>query len=79
MTDSRPKVILIGDSIRMGYQEVVWHELSDIADVWAPMENGGNSENVLNHMETWVLSRTPDIVHLNCGLHDIKKEFALRL
>lgn len=69
------KVILIGDSIRMGYQSLVQQALQGRADVWAPEENGGTSANVLAHLDEWVLSRRPDIVHLNCGLHDLKTEF----
>jgi lysophospholipase L1-like esterase len=69
------QVILIGDSIRMGYQPIVQHALAGQADVWAPQENGGTSANVLAHLDEWVLSRNPDIVHLNCGLHDLKTEF----
>lgn len=69
------RVVLVGDSIRMGYQEAVRRELAGLADIWAPAENGGNSENVLAHLDEWVISRQPDILHLNCGLHDLKKEF----
>ena len=69
------KEILIGDSIRMGYQPIVQQALAGQADVWAPQENGGTSANVLDHLDAWVLSRSPDIVHLNCGLHDLKTEF----
>ena len=63
--------MLIGDSIRMGYQEVVRRELDGAAEVWAPGENGRTSRNVLERLEEWVLSRRPDLLHLNCGLHDI--------
>ncbi|NLG51268.1 MAG: SGNH/GDSL hydrolase family protein [Chloroflexi bacterium] len=70
-----PLVVLIGDSIRMGYQEVVQRELKAVAEVWAPVENGGNSRNVLAHLDEWVISRQPQVVHLNCGLHDLRKEF----
>jgi len=69
------KVVLIGDSIRMGYQEKVRELLAGRAEVWAPEENGGNSENVLAHLEEWVLAQDADVLHINCGLHDIKKEF----
>jgi isoamyl acetate esterase len=69
------QVILIGDSIRMGYQEVVRQALANIAEVWAPEENGGNSRNVLAHLQEWVLARRVDVVHINCGLHDLKVEF----
>ncbi len=68
-------IVLIGDSIRMGYQEVVRRELGGVAEVWGPEENGGNSENVLAHLEDWALSRSPDVIHVNCGLHDLRKEF----
>ena len=69
------RVILIGDSIRMGYQRIVQRELDGLAEVWGPTENGGNSQNVFEHLETWIVARQPDIVHINCGLHDIKTPF----
>lgn len=59
----------------MGYQHVVQCELDGLADVWGPEQNGGNSQNVLEHLEMWVIARQPDIVHINCGLHDIKTPF----
>ncbi len=68
-------VILIGDSIRSGYQATLQHELKELADVWGPEENGGTSRNVLAHLEEWVISRKPDVIHINCGLHDLRKEF----
>jgi len=68
-------IVLIGDSIRMGYQVKVREQLAGLASVWGPEENGGNSENVLAHLEQWAISRCADVVHINCGLHDIKREF----
>lgn len=68
-------VVLIGDSIRMGYEETVRSQLAGLANVWAPEENGGTSENVLARLDQWILCRRADVVHINCGLHDIKKEF----
>jgi len=70
-----PLIVLIGDSIRMGYQQFVQEELRNEAEVWCPTQNGGTSSNVLAHLQEWVISRNPDVVHLNCGLHDIKREF----
>jgi len=75
MSGVKPKIILIGDSIRMGYQPTVIEQLSAIADVSGPEENGGTSENILVHMDEWIISQSPDIVHINCGLHDIKNPF----
>ena len=69
------QVVLIGDSIRMGYQQIVQSELAGEAEVWGPEANGGTSRNVLAHLDEWVISRQPDVVHLNCGLHDLRTEF----
>ena len=68
-------IVLIGDSIRVGYQENVREQLAGWANVWAPQENGRTSENVLAHLDEWAISRHADIVHINCGLHDIAKQF----
>ncbi|MDP7133552.1 MAG: GDSL-type esterase/lipase family protein [Planctomycetota bacterium] len=68
-------IILIGDSIRVGYAPYVGEELSGRANVWGPEKNGGTSENVLNNLGEWVLSRKADVVHMNAGLHDLKKGF----
>lgn len=67
-------VILIGDSIRMDYQPHVARLLQSEAEVWGPEENGGTSRNVLTHLREWVLDREADIVHLNCGLHDLARD-----
>lgn len=67
-------IILIGDSIRGGYQPFVVRELENEATVWGSEENGGTSINVLAHLDEWVFSRPSDIVHVNCGLHDIVRE-----
>ena len=69
------KVVLIGDSIRMGYQETVCKELADIAEVSTEEENGGTSTNILKHLDEWIISKTPDLIHINCGLHDLRKDF----
>jgi lysophospholipase L1-like esterase len=67
-------IILIGDSIRMGYLPYVRQELEGEAEVWGPEINGGDSRNVLAHLDDW-LGREAALVHLNCGLHDLKREF----
>jgi lysophospholipase L1-like esterase len=70
------KIALIGDSIRMGYQAMVIEQLAGSAEILSPEQNGGDSRRVLAHVDEWVTSLRPDIVHLNCGLHDLKREFA---
>ena len=67
--------ILLGDSIRIGYQEKVREQLADRTAVWTPAEHSGTSERILEHLDEWVISRCPDVVHINCGLHDIRTDF----
>ncbi|WFB35424.1 SGNH/GDSL hydrolase family protein [Kiritimatiellota bacterium B12222] len=67
-------IILIGDSIRMGYQDTVCSALQDVATIWAPEENGGASGKVRENLGSWALERPADLIHLNCGLHDLRKE-----
>ena len=67
--------VLIGDSIRIGYQAHVMAALSGQVEIWVPEQNGGDSRNVLAHLDEWVLARAPDLVHVNCGLHDLKRAF----
>src|SRR5690242_14324262 len=68
-----PKVVLIGDSIRLGYAPLVAKRLAGQAVVVSPAANGGDSANVLKHLDEWVLREKPDVIHLNCGLHDLKQ------
>jgi dienelactone hydrolase/lysophospholipase L1-like esterase len=68
-----PRIALIGDSIRLGYAPRVAQRLAGKAVVVSLPENGGDSTNVLSHLEEWVIQQKPDVVHLNCGLHDLKR------
>ena len=63
------KVVLIGDSIRMGYQPLVAKKCVGV-DVWGPAENGRHSVWALDHFQAWVAAQEPDIVHVNFGIHD---------
>ena len=67
-----PKVVLIGDSIRLGYAPLVAKRLEGKAVVVSVEANGGDSDNVLKHLDDWVIREKPAVVHLNCGLHDLK-------
>jgi len=68
------KILLIGDSISMGYAPAVMRELSDVAEVVRIPDNGGTSANVLAHLDEWLGDTQPEAVSLNCGLHDIVRE-----
>lgn len=71
-----PKVVLVGDSIRLSYAPIVGEQLAGKAIVISPKPNGGDSNNVLKHLDDWVIKEKPDVVHLNCGIHDTKKFLA---
>ena len=63
------KVVLIGDSIRMGYQPLVARKCEEL-EVRGPGANCRHSLWALDHFEEWVASQSPDIVHVNFGVHD---------
>lgn len=67
----KTKIILLGDSIRMGYQPFLVGYLKDRADVWAPEENCEDSACIIRNKEKWFAGKSPDIIYINCGLHDI--------
>src|SRR3954453_889132 len=68
-----PKVVLIGDSIRMRYAPIVEKELAGKAIVIGAKANGGDSANLLKHLDEWAIRERPAVVHFNCGIHDTKK------
>jgi len=67
-----PRVVLIGDSIRLGYAPLVAQKLEGKAVVISAEPNGEDSGNVLGHLDEWVMREKPEIVHFNAGLHDLK-------
>ena len=69
-----PDVVLIGDSIRMGYEAGV-RKLFPERDIWSPEENGGDCQRIRQNLDAWATSRSPSVIHINCGLHDLKKDF----
>ena len=75
---AHPKVVFIGDSIRLGYAPLAAERLKGRAAVVSPEANGGDSANVLRNLDEWVIRAKPDIVHLNCGLHDLKRDRATK-
>src|SRR3979411_835678 len=68
----QPRVLIIGDSISMGYTKPVQTLLADVADVQRIPENGGPTINGLAHMDQWLATGKWDVIHFNFGLHDLK-------
>jgi isoamyl acetate esterase len=64
-------VTLIGDSISRGYTPVVTELLAGTAAVTRPEAAGGTSGYILAMLEEWCVKASADVIHLNCGLHDI--------
>jgi len=67
-----PRVLLIGDSISMGYTLPTRALLAGKANVHRPPVNCGNTTTCLRSIETWLGNGTWDVIHFNFGIHDIK-------
>jgi acyl-CoA thioesterase-1 len=67
-----PRVLLIGDSISMGYTLAVRSELAGIANVHRIPTNGGPTTNGLKNLKDWLGDKRWDVIHFNWGLHDLK-------
>jgi len=73
--DDMKKVLLLGDSIRMGYEPLVRENLQGLAEVVAPEENGRFAKYTLWGVNLWIRDLgKPDIVHWNNGLWDLHHE-----
>lgn len=73
-----PKVLLIGDSIRVGYAPLVAKKLAGMAEVISPTEAVGDTTVVLKNLDAW-LALKPTVVHVNSGLHDLKVDKSARV
>ena len=72
--EGKKNILLIGDSIRMGYCETVKAELSDIANVFYPEENCRCTQYVIISLLNWsgLCDREKvDLVLFNCGHWDV--------
>lgn len=66
-----PRVLLLGDSIRMSYQPFVARLLDGKAEVVGPEDNCQYSLYTLSSLDRWLGDcGQPDIVHWNNGIHD---------
>lgn len=67
-----PRVLLIGDSISIGYTLPVREKLKGKANVHRIPQNGGATEVGLEKMSAWLGKGKWDVIHFNFGLHDAK-------
>ncbi len=68
-----PRVLLIGDSISMGYTVPVREALAGKANVHRPRTNCGPTIRGLEQLDQWLGDGRWDVIHFNFGLHDLKK------
>lgn len=67
-----PRVLLIGDSISIGYTVAVRDELNGKANVHRPLTNCGPTIRGIEQIDNWLGDKKWDVVHFNWGLHDLK-------
>lgn len=68
------KIVLIGDSIRMGYDKYVKESMENIAEVYFPAANCCFAQFILRYLHMWIADELGlehvDAVHWNAGLWD---------
>lgn len=68
-----PRVLLIGDSISIGYTVPVRELLAGKANVHRVPENAGDTSRGLERLDMWLGEKPWDVIHFNWGLHDLKR------
>jgi acyl-CoA thioesterase-1 len=67
-----PRVLLIGDSISIGYTLPTRELLKGKANVHRIPANGGPTKNGTANIEKWLGTGKWDVIHFNWGIHDLK-------
>ncbi len=67
-----PRVLIIGDSISIGYTPATRKLLAGKANVHRISENGGPTDNGTKKIAKWLGNSKWDVIHFNWGLHDLK-------
>jgi acyl-CoA thioesterase-1 len=67
-----PRILLIGDSISIGYTLPVRKQLDGKANVHRITINGGPTTNGVANLPKWLGPGKWDVIHFNFGLHDLK-------
>jgi hypothetical protein len=66
-----PRVLLIGDSLSMGYTEPTRKLLKGRANVHCIPESGESTRLGLVKIDGWLGAENWDVIHFNWGLHDV--------
>ncbi len=73
-----PRVLILGDSISIGYFPFVKEMMKEKALVYRPMKEDGGYENCagttngVKQIDRWIGDTRWDVIHFNFGLHDLK-------
>ena len=67
-----PRVLLIGDSISIGYTLPTRKLLKGKVNLHRIPTNGGPTVKGLQQIESWLGRKKWDVIHFNWGLHDLK-------
>ena len=67
-----PDVLLIGDSISIGYTVPTRELLAGKANVYRPPANCGPTIRGVQSLDSWLGGRKWDVIHFNWGLHDLR-------
>ncbi len=70
-----PRVLLIGDSVSLGYTVAVRKELVGKANVHHPPANCGSTRTGLRDLDKWLGTKKWHVIHFNWGLHDLGYRF----
>jgi len=68
------RVLLIGDSISIGYTPAVRELLKGIANVHRIPDNAGTTTRGVAMLDEWLGKAKWDLIHVNFGLHDIARD-----
>ncbi len=71
--EKTPSILLIGDSISIGYTEPVTRLLEGKADVCRIPGNGQFTEFGLQNISEWLGSEKWDVIHFNWGIWDMHR------
>lgn len=69
-TPKLPKVLILGDSISIGYTEPVRKQLQGKAEVIRPKANCQHTAYGLANIRTWLGQEKWDVIHFNWGIWD---------
>ena len=67
-----PRVLLIGDSISIGYTLPTRELLKGKVNLHRIPTNGGPTSKGLEQIDAWLGKKKWDVIHFNWGLHDLK-------